>query len=142
MGAEAERQRCSVHASATRGAKLKGNLCGRGQIARAKRAKGYNIPPPPHHKGQKLNAIEILWQVTQSPHIDFHMRWAEGILLNHGSHIMNERSTYSASLRGEERGGAGSRGGEGVEEGRQWEDRGGSEMLVCLGELLLLRVRV
>ena len=38
-------------------------------------------------------------QVTQSPHIEFHLKWAEGVLLNHGSHIMVERATFSASLR-------------------------------------------
>ena len=38
-------------------------------------------------------------QVVQSPHIEFHLKWAEGVLLNHGSHIMAERATFSSSLR-------------------------------------------
>ncbi len=38
-------------------------------------------------------------QVTQSPHIEFHLKWAEGVLLNHGSHIMAERAMFTASLR-------------------------------------------
>jgi hypothetical protein len=46
-----------------------------------------------------LRRLMLEVQVTQSPHIEFHLKWAEGVLLNHGSHIMAERATFSASLR-------------------------------------------
>lgn len=46
-----------------------------------------------------INAHTRKPQATESPHIEFHLKWAEGLLLNHGSHIMAERSTYSAALR-------------------------------------------
>ena len=38
-------------------------------------------------------------QAAESPHIEFHLRWAEALLLSHGTYIMSERSTFSAALR-------------------------------------------
>jgi len=46
-----------------------------------------------------LTRLTLGMQVVQSPHIEFHLKWAEGVLLNHGSHIMAERATFSSSLR-------------------------------------------
>ena len=46
-----------------------------------------------------LGRLMLEVQVTQSPHIEFHLKWAEGVLLNHGSHIMAERAMFTASLR-------------------------------------------
>ena len=38
-------------------------------------------------------------QTSESPHIEFHLLWAEALLLSHGTYIMSERSTFSAALR-------------------------------------------
>ena len=41
----------------------------------------------------------IATQASATPHVELHLKWAEGLLLNHGVHIMDQSSTFAAPLR-------------------------------------------